>query len=163
ATGCVHQTESGGTISCGTGACRRTVEACVNGAEAGCVPGLPSPEVCNGIDDDCDGSVDEAVCATSPHSLEFYKRLCRQTSDRSGEALTQTDVDCVNDSATFRWASTVSDICKVLHPKATSSKCKPAEAQFMALLLNVCKGHLSGDQPISPTCSTMGTVGETIA
>jgi len=43
------------TISCGLGACYRTVLACVNGVPQTCVPGNPSPEVCNGIDDDCDG------------------------------------------------------------------------------------------------------------
>jgi hypothetical protein len=29
----------------------------------GCDPALGSPEVCNGVDDDCDGAVDNGVCA----------------------------------------------------------------------------------------------------
>src|SRR5262249_18266695 len=44
--------------TCGVGPCQRTVIACVNGTVQACVPGIPSPEVCNGIDDNCDGLVD---------------------------------------------------------------------------------------------------------
>jgi hypothetical protein len=49
-----------GSITCGIGACQRTVARCsATGQEQPCTPGQPSPEVCNGIDDDCDGEVDE--------------------------------------------------------------------------------------------------------
>lgn len=58
-SGCVTTNLDGGTLTCGTGACERTVQRCVNGQEQTCVPGDPSPEVCNGIDDNCDGQVDE--------------------------------------------------------------------------------------------------------
>jgi len=51
-------------LTCGVGACRRTVSACVRAAAQTCVPGTPSAEVCNGIDDDCDGMVDEACMGT---------------------------------------------------------------------------------------------------
>ena len=47
--------------TCGTGACARTgIETCANGAWGGdsCMPGTPSSETCNGLDDDCDGAVD---------------------------------------------------------------------------------------------------------
>jgi len=47
-----------GTVSCGRGACLRTVPACVGGVAPACIPGPPSFDVCNGIDDDCDGLVD---------------------------------------------------------------------------------------------------------
>ncbi|MCA9542391.1 MAG: hypothetical protein KC620_26020, partial [Myxococcales bacterium] len=46
-----------GTI-CGMGPCERRAE-CVDGVESECVPGLPGVEVCNNIDDDCDGTTDE--------------------------------------------------------------------------------------------------------
>lgn len=54
-----------GTITCGVGICARSVPACTGGVTGTCVPGLPQAEVCNnGLDDNCDGVVDEGcVCA----------------------------------------------------------------------------------------------------
>jgi len=51
---------------CGVGACADNgILECIGGSEAdSCTPGTPTAEVCNGIDDDCDGSVDEGVCDT---------------------------------------------------------------------------------------------------
>jgi putative metal-binding protein len=52
-----------GQTSCGIGACQNTVQNCVMGMPQTCVPGMPTMEICgNGIDDDCDGQVDEAPC-----------------------------------------------------------------------------------------------------
>jgi len=59
AIGCVHQPVPGST-TCGVGACQRTVD-CSGGTPQTCVPGTPTAEVCNGIDDDCDGQVDEGL------------------------------------------------------------------------------------------------------
>ncbi|MFK7986000.1 MAG: putative metal-binding motif-containing protein [Sandaracinaceae bacterium] len=47
-----------GNASCGTGACERTVQACTGGAPTPCTPGIPIAETCNGIDDDCNDTVD---------------------------------------------------------------------------------------------------------
>src|SRR5262249_42836693 len=49
----------------GVGACRRTVQNCVGGVPQTCVPGTPTTETCNGIDDDCDGAVDEGLGTTT--------------------------------------------------------------------------------------------------
>ena len=52
-----------GTISCGVGQCQNTVPACVGGSPQTCTPGTPGPEICgSGIDEDCDGIVDEQPC-----------------------------------------------------------------------------------------------------
>ena len=49
-----------GTIACGVGACMRNASACRGGQPQTCVPGTPIPEICgNGIDDDCDGFIDD--------------------------------------------------------------------------------------------------------
>jgi len=58
AAGCQHQAIDLGQTTCGTGACRRTVQTCVNGVPQTCTPGTPTAELCNGIDDNCDGTVD---------------------------------------------------------------------------------------------------------
>jgi len=58
-----------GTISCGIGACAATVSACVGGVAQSCLAGLPqsSTDTCgDGIDNDCNGAVDE-TCATCMH------------------------------------------------------------------------------------------------
>jgi hypothetical protein len=48
-----------GPITCGVGICQVTVQACVDGQPVECVPGEPLPEeLCNGLDDTCDGEVD---------------------------------------------------------------------------------------------------------
>jgi hypothetical protein len=58
------------SVSCGVGACRRTVQTrCADGVEVGCTPGAATgaDDDCDGVDDDCDGSTDEdyASAATS--------------------------------------------------------------------------------------------------
>jgi hypothetical protein len=58
--------EAGLTISCGVGECTVTVDAC---SEAGvpqtCKPKDPTPEVCDGKDNNCDGKVDEDLGETT--------------------------------------------------------------------------------------------------
>jgi hypothetical protein len=63
AVGCSHFPVSG-SVTCGVGACQRTV-ACGGGTPQTCVPGTPGLEVCNGIDDDCDGQIDEGFGTTT--------------------------------------------------------------------------------------------------
>ncbi len=49
--------------TCGQGACEAAgTRGCVGGAwVTNCVPGTPSSEVCDGIDNDCNGSVDDGI------------------------------------------------------------------------------------------------------
>ena len=63
--GCINgQTRD---VACGTGACAATgTETCVNGEWSGstCVPGEPVAEACDGIDNNCNGSVDDGIAST---------------------------------------------------------------------------------------------------
>ncbi|NTX34166.1 MULTISPECIES: putative metal-binding motif-containing protein [unclassified Myxococcus] len=45
--------------SCGIGACATSVPACVNGAEAACIPRPATQEVCDQVDNNCNGQVDD--------------------------------------------------------------------------------------------------------
>ena len=56
-----------GVVSCGIGACARTFSKCMNGQPNDrCVPLDPTPEVCDGIDNDCNGLIDEGGVCNSP-------------------------------------------------------------------------------------------------
>src|SRR5439155_1385677 len=56
-------------ITCGQGACQRSAPACVNGAPGTCTPGSPTTETCNGLDDNCDGTVDNGFPDTDGDGL----------------------------------------------------------------------------------------------
>jgi Putative metal-binding motif/Thrombospondin type 3 repeat len=67
---CDGQVDEGfGTLSCGVGACARTIESCSGGVLQTCTPGAPGAETCNGIDDNCDGRVDEGFPDTDGDGL----------------------------------------------------------------------------------------------
>jgi hypothetical protein len=54
--------ENLGNFNCGIGACATTVNACQNGAVGLCAPPAGAASdgpACNGVDDDCDGAIDE--------------------------------------------------------------------------------------------------------
>jgi len=48
----------------GVGRCEVGYQQCIGGAWTACMGGVgPVPEACSGLDEDCDGAVDEGVCA----------------------------------------------------------------------------------------------------
>ncbi|MHC4838960.1 MAG: vWA domain-containing protein, partial [Planctomycetota bacterium] len=71
---CDGTTDEGfGLLTCGMGACTREVSACVVGLPQECRPGDPIAEIlCDGEDNDCDGSSDEGerACYTGPEGTE---------------------------------------------------------------------------------------------
>lgn len=96
---CDGTTDEGlGTRTCGQGVCVNTVDACTNGTETQCTP-LPNAtaETCNGLDDDCDGRVDDdgacnqppVVTCPGPMTVNANTTVTLSTSatDPNGDAL----------------------------------------------------------------------------
>jgi len=75
--------------ACGLGACHRTGErVCQNGALVDtCVAGAPSAEVCDGVDNDCDGHVDEDLGTVECGAGDCHRRMprCRDGAIRDCE------------------------------------------------------------------------------
>ncbi len=88
--GTVDEDFSGGSTSCGVGGCARTgFLGCVNGSPQNtCNPGTPlsSDSLCNAIDDDCDGPVDEEFTVTPTNCGLGVCASTGQTSCASGVA-----------------------------------------------------------------------------
>lgn len=81
------------TSSCGTGACSAEgILDCIGGKKVdNCTPGTPEPELCDGIDNDCDAS-------TADGSDESWYQ--EATSCGLGECVSEGIIDCVNGSQT---------------------------------------------------------------
>ncbi|MFN3198970.1 MAG: MopE-related protein [Bradymonadia bacterium] len=81
-------------ITCGVGVCRATGSIqCVDREQVNvCTPGDPSEELCNGLDDDCDGQPDEAP----PEQLCPVNDLLNVASTEcvAGEGLSQCEYTC---------------------------------------------------------------------
>ena len=98
-----------------------------------------------------------------PLTQGFWKRQCRGPHP-SGEHDKLPDyVDCVNQSLTFSSVFSVDDLCDRMYPDPNNDKCEQAEAQFMALLLNICSNRLTRDCCIDTTLSPATTVDDAVA
>jgi putative metal-binding protein len=112
--GTVDEGTSGAPTTCGVGACTSTgVTTCTAGVPGdSCSPGTPSPEVCNGLDDDCDGGVDEGnpggglacvvagnlgQCAIGTTACTSGAIVCNQNNEPASETCDGLDNDCDGD------------------------------------------------------------------
>lgn len=92
----------------------------------------------------------------------FWKRVCAKPHP-SGEHENLPDyVDCVSSTDTFADVDSVDDLCDRLHPDPKNDKCQQAEAQFMALLLNVCSGRVATCNCIDDPYLGESTVGNVV-
>lgn len=72
----------------------------------------------------------------------FWRRQCAGPHPSGEHDNLPGYVSCVAQAATFPVAS-VAALCDRLEPQPHNDKCEQAEAQFMALLLNVCSGRVA--------------------
>jgi hypothetical protein len=72
---CVDLDDPTDLLTCGVGACERSVQRCVGGRAQTCTPGTPVVETCNGVDDDCNGVVDNGraidLCGSAPYVTSY--------------------------------------------------------------------------------------------
>jgi hypothetical protein len=117
------------STSCGTGECADTgTLECINGAEVdSCTPGTPAADdsLCDGLDNDCDGSVDEEYVPTS-------------TSCGTGEC-----------------AATGQMVCQGGAEVNTCTEGSPSADDQCDVLDNDCDGLV--DEHYVPTSTTCGT------
>jgi|GEM_PF-2323126 len=98
-----------GETTCGVGACQVTVPNCVpGGPPPECMPTDPTNELCNGLDDDCDGTIDNGnpesgmscmtglsgPCATGTTQCDMGTLVCNPTTMPIAEVCNNVDDDC---------------------------------------------------------------------
>jgi len=105
-TGCAGAT-GGATTNCGVGACARTGNyTCTGGvAVSNCTPGTGTAEVCNSVDDNCDGTVDNitsaacttglpGVCSAGTTACSGGQLVCNQNQQPTAEVCDGLDNNC---------------------------------------------------------------------
>jgi hypothetical protein len=125
---------AGTTRSCCSGRGRQTCEMLSAGAEWSVCSVGATAEVCNGIDDDCDGASDEPGAGLCPVSEQSCSRgtcscptgesVCGSTCERIGAACDGGDPDACNEGVySCTGAGTVSCTDTTTEPSTTTRQC----------------------------------------
>jgi hypothetical protein len=94
------------TVSCGVGECTRRVSYPEGTAPPECVPGSPSNEICNGLDDDCDGFVDEELLYAPVRPRRMLREDAPTTQCDGCPAATDGTLLWVRDTLLATWSTT---------------------------------------------------------
>ena len=147
-------------VSCGSSErfpCRKGLTECKAGV-LGCAGSIePQPETCNGVDDDCDGTVDDAVvdvgvscgvggslpCKLGTTACEAGKVVCRGSKDPSPELCNGVDDDC--DGVTDDSPGGIGESCGA----SSTLPCKRGTTQCVGGQL-LCNGAV---EPKPETCN----------
>ncbi len=85
----------------------------------------------------------EPVADPDVRTQGFWKRVARKPHPSGEYKRLPSYAGCISATETFAEVDSRADIRNQLNPKPKNSKCEQAEAQFMALLLNVCSGRVA--------------------
>jgi hypothetical protein len=159
-----------GSQTCGTGACQRTTAECNMGTPVMCMPGTPTAETCNDIDDNCNGPVDEGLSGdgyepnnSCGEATSLGRIYTQAASGRSTSVTVTPTIYGTGDIDVFRvdWSENDSTCgCGVSTDEdygLTATLTVPAGAGSY----RVC-GHMSGTCATGTTCVTV-LAGDTAA
>jgi uncharacterized repeat protein (TIGR01451 family) len=118
-------------------------------------------------DPDTAEEVDETVTPLAlrcePLTQGFWKRQCNGSHPSGEYDQLSGYVACVSTAATFGGVGDKNALCDQLNPAPHNDKCEQAEAQFAALLLNLCSGRLSRACWIRTEITGEATVADAVA
>ncbi|HKQ98849.1 MAG TPA: MopE-related protein, partial [Candidatus Polarisedimenticolia bacterium] len=170
----------GGGQACGTGfpgVCGAGVTVCSDGFLDCFGTATPSPEACNGLDDDCDGTTDEnnpggnaacqtgqpGVCAAGTTHCAGGTLACTRNEEPSPEFCDMVDTDCngvvddVPDTIDGDGVSDCTDNC----PTISNPGQEDTDLDGFGDLCDVCPAFADPTQNIC-ACSVCGPVGTII-
>jgi hypothetical protein len=161
------------TTTCGVGECEHSVTGCENGMPLDCDPFEgATPEVCDNLDNDCDGATDEGlpditcgcgVCEhTIPSCINGFPQTCDPFEGASPEICDglDNDCDCDIDEGQGVWTCG-QDACEVTVPQCIDGVAQPpSTCQPIPGGTEICgDGEDNNCDGVAPPCAESFLVG----